>query len=231
MKSSQLIDLKGWSASKDYLIEAHSSYEGNKNKYSLQCDSLESGYYTAQFSFHVQSNAPNDYFIRGLAEVIWSVEGNSHRRLLHVTNGSAISGSGQGVRIVLQDQSLIVSEPTLPAKVTSCITLIKGIRTGLQPPIFTPEFPGATEPAATREFQIPYNAGINSVYFSLARDNNTDVWGNAVTIQGSYMGSTWQLGFDSFNQWLPLPPGISVLIVTNNTANNIDVFPIYGVEG
>jgi hypothetical protein len=106
-------------------------------KVSLQANFAEPGAYTIQFLLVPPDLAvfnpgppPETY-----ALIEWSVEGNTISRTVSVSNGSSISGNGQGVRVILYDQTHTLGEDPVDYLVGA--TVSPGTRPANSVPVYT----------------------------------------------------------------------------------------------
>lgn len=227
------------------------------NGFGLQADFVENpGYYTVQFTLDYPT-VPAPFaapVIRALAEVGWSVEGTTNRRLLHVTSGAVISGAGQGVVVKLIDDSIVVDEPFPPGlKYQAHITLVKGNRpqmAGNQPPIYQPtptgssvtiladqlgyEIPAGTGTGAgpgVVSIDVPQNAGINSVLFCVAPIQGDLPLTAAQLAQITLNTSAGTFDGNRLGTWIPIPPGSDAVSLVNYTNQDFTGTIVFGVEG
>jgi len=91
-----------WSASGVMVSGDHSQ------TVSLQAIFRKPGTYTASFSLNpIDDVVVEGSDIRAEATVEWSVDGNTITRVISVSNGTSIQGTGEGVRIVVNDVTVI----------------------------------------------------------------------------------------------------------------------------
>lgn len=220
------------------------------------------GYYTVQFNV-VQIDPPainaltNPLVVKPRAEIIWSVKGNSVRRVLDVTDGACVSGTGENVAITVNDASLDTAgifDNTYKYFVNIQVTPgLRPIQGGVQPPsIYAKDgFYGANaipfdasvpfaigNPATTLDTRtsvlIPENVGINSYLLNICNLGTVDpvpVLGNfTVTQSGGNPGFDFPLSivnYDSLNKWQPIWPGAKIILI-NNTFDNSNPSKLLG---
>ena len=231
---------KGWSASGNLLA-------GGSLGVGLAANFDEPGPYTLQFTRRFVASPV--FPIYTLAELIWSVEGNSARRLISVDTGIAISGNGQGVTVKVFDWSgvaLLASN----LRYDLDITCVKGLRgSNVQRPFLEV---GAIDPtdrgSAVRElvaasssvdFPVPRNAGINSLRINIGGNTGSlPVLTGGIRI--AYFAGTTTLRIRQaasitdllLLNWEPLPPGCDRIRITNGAGNDtISVTITWGIEG
>lgn len=159
----------GWSAAGKLMT-------GNVSKrVQLQADFPETGSYLLQFTKidSPGSNLP----IRTIAEITWSVEGNSVSRLVTISNGSSVQGAGQGVRVVLYDDTVDQDGgATVPngTEYNVSMQVAPGSRgSDSLPPTYTPSqavdvIMGNAAPITTENFDVPQDAGAKSFAFMIS---------------------------------------------------------------
>jgi hypothetical protein len=222
-----------------------------------QFDKGGPGDYTAEFSISpppFTRGAGNP--VQAEALITWAIEGNFVTRRISISNGATISGVAQAVRIQIMD----VSNPavaTAGQQYGVSVQVTKGIRaTTMQPPTLTPHpsvddevqtpivqpFAQATYSVSAQggggagngngfiELLIPQDAGVISVFITVAADN---VFGGTYQAQGTApvipddnvvalirANGADQASFDprAFNGWIPLIPGAATIDLINGMA-------------
>jgi hypothetical protein len=212
----------------------------------LQADFPNPGSYVVQFS--LKDNPDSNIPIRALALITWSVEGNSVRRLVSISNGLSVQGVGQGVRVVMYDdtQPIGAVDPD-GTEYDVSMQVARGSR-GSDPVPPTLVMSNAADiqlntvtPNATIE--IPKNAGVKT-YTVIAMLQ--DVNGRAVALpegglsvllnQGSWTLSRQTYGQNNTGQFYPVTPGGTNLLIQINpdlvtAGNNVFATVIYGIDG
>lgn len=231
---------KAWSASgqlvtgtDDNLVHLQCNFEGAPEYYTLQF----SINYPPSFDFGLADYA------EAIAEVIWAVEGNQIRRLISITNGTVISGCGQGVSVRIYDWS---NPSGAQQAYDVSVQVTKGARPSQNlPPVFdlNTEVGALNEgrgqanrlqvaPGTSEFLQPPVNAGINSFFFTWYGE--PEFFADPTLVQFDYM-----LGpqiFKTFNLtaqglWMPYPAAVRRVRVDNDGATAIIINPTFGVEG
>jgi hypothetical protein len=229
---------QGWSNSGGLItadpmtkVTCQANFEENPTNYTIQ--------------FGIQKAAP-DQIIQPQAEVIWSVEGNSVRRLVNVVNGLSIMGTGQAVKISMWDNlrdgqgGFTPDEPYIGS-----VQVSPGSRASLDhPPTLIPDsfivtgddeaiYNGAVTlfPGGSVAFPITDNAGVVSVmpWFS----GNSDVLDGDVYFN---IGNNTDAYFE-FNParapiWVPVTAACSRIFMRNDSASEtITVGIVFGIDG
>lgn len=193
----------------------------------------EPDYYTLQFNLHRPPNAPANENIAAEAEVVWTVEGNSVRRLITIGSGSVISGCGNNANVKIRDSSINANGVLYPVSVQ----ITKGTRPSIQqPPMLYGEYFFVSPGNAVRT-AIPQNAGIISVFIGIAIENAGAVGpipNDTIKALFTTGGQTLSIaGFDQMNGWVPVPPGadsIDLYWISGSTAR-VEASMIWGIEG
>jgi hypothetical protein len=206
---------------------------------SLQAN-FEPGDYTIQFNLIMPNTGGAAINVRAVALVTWSVEGNQVTRRVNVGNGVSISGNAEGVRVVISDSSDLTFVPLSRIPYVVAATITKGTRPSVeQPPKLYPRPGGRATydtlaPAATIVYLIPADAGVISVFVSVAADPagvNAPIPEQGVQV--TQLGGTALAVYDPrASQFVPLAPGATQIAVTNMTAGQtIVVNCVFGIDG
>lgn len=242
----------GWSASGTITVPIIATPPGidPQGTVGLQVKFSKPGYHTVQFN--VIQNSPaiddavlNPLIVRPQAEIIWSVAGNSIRRVIDITDGSSVSGTGEALNITVTDNSFSPAGVTdneyeyfVSIQVTPGLRPIQG---GTQPPAKNAEtgfYPGgdvfdaggvffinnaAVPPALSDNTTIivPQNVGINSFFLNISvqAGHPTPKNGELVIVQdGGAPGAAQFLmisNYDAMNRWTPMSPGTKFITIFN----------------
>lgn len=220
----------------------------------LQIAFPKPGYYTVQFNLvqktpSLDEAVLNPVVIRPQAEILWFVKGNYVRRVLNITDGMAISGTGESITINIDDESIIDSNG-VEYEYDISVQVTPGTRPNLansQPPIKNaalgfygaggPEFDAvgifdinnaAVPPVLDNRtnIYIPQNCGINSYFLSIAITDPAGVApaaGDFLIQQNAGAPGVAQLisiaNYDSINRWNPVVPGAKIITITNRYQN------------
>ncbi len=199
------------------------------------------GYYTIQFNVR-RPVAEVGQVLQTLAEVVWSVEGNSVRRLISIGDGATISGAGQGVRVKVFDNSTLAGGLVTNQPYPVSMQVVKGTRpTQSQQPILevsSAVAPGTTSltpiaAGANAIFLVPENAGVTALYVAV---NNTGPAalrsGDVAGIFASNAVGLKEFNYDACQQWIAVPPGaIQIQIFNKTAADPIAVTLTWGIDG
>ena len=224
-----LTNLKGWSASGTLLCG------GNKGVV-LAANLKTTTAYTLQFyTSGIAAGVTNTFT---LAEITWSVKGNSVRRLVSVINGMAVSGMGEGVNVKIYDWS---NAGLTPSTYVASVLLAPGVRGTSQRPFLEidNDFVRGSLPSqnvgalGTGTLNVPLDAGVNSVLLSAGVGSFTAIADdNVVFLQATASNQTLkQMTYKEVGLWIPLSPACTKIIVANNIAKTLIVTPSWGIEG
>jgi len=226
------ISIEGWSGTNSFNTNAQGE------SFSFQAIFPKTGYYTVQVQFSIPPgfNAAglNNYLIKGELECIWTVEGNSVRRVCHVANGSSISGLGESVNVRLTNLSQSFAANTLFSASASVAPGTRPTFGGPQPPVFTPYDAFVVGPAGPNiDMLIPTDVGAYCYYLMSASAPGLFVAGaTPSTYSGAIPGPPVRsFTANIYNQWTPIPPGASSIAFVPHPATAYVVFPLFGIEG
>lgn len=188
---------------------------------------LEPGVYTLEFGFNGMEAGFNP---SANAIINWNTRGQQQRRVISIVSGASISGPCDGVSVKVQDTGDIFGISVNGKSYNIQATLTPGVRPNTQQPpvlVTTPIFTLA-HGAGTGLIAVPEDSGVISVYVLAPTAAPGDI---LVEMES---GGTTLAQFHSFvnDDWVPLVPGTSNLIITNNTAGTtIPVSLIWGIDG
>lgn len=220
----------GWSAS-GTLTRLETS-----KSVSLQVVFPDSGPYTVQFFLspqEAQVGSGNPTTCEATLE--WSVEGNTIRRVVTVTDGLSISGTGQGVRVVAKDTTTS-GGGTTAADYTVVIAVAPGTRPGTQiaPTLLrlaqTVNIPNAGNVSVA----IPDSVGISAVCVMISSGpaGSAPIPDQSVQAQHSNAAATTFMTYDPRTfQWVPLTPGATAIRLTNINAFVVTATIIFEIDG
>lgn len=190
--------------------------------------------YTVQFSvgptFLTSTKQLAHLPVNPVAEIVWSVEGNSVRRLVSVTNGMSVTGVGEAVKVSVKDDTLS-SFAGNHCTYQVDITCAPGSRASTQqPPTYYPEtrdqsgtfsIVGAgpvAYPGHTIDVPVPQNAGVISYFaqwmafdpITFATIAATEVdWFIEELAGGSLTLKKYSA--EQVNGWVPISPGCDTI--------------------
>lgn len=212
------------------------TYQRDGKGIAVQAKLSDSEYYSVEFGLTPPPDAAGIIAFKAIADVLWTVQGNSIRRRFSVQTGTVISGTGELVNVTVADASE-TGFGTPPVEYTVAINIAKGQRPSTpQPPTFFSRdiISGLRPPYQVNGggnilIPIPQDIGINQFMLAVSQFSGSSaiVGPNDLTV---FMQSA-TFNYDYFNRWLPLPPGDVLMQVNNNTADIWFVTPIWGVEG
>lgn len=235
--------LKGWSTAGFLSVGANQPLAGDAVEAVILAVNFKiPSTYTLQFfSEGLAKPNPGGTAIQTLAEVLWSVSGNSVRRLISVLNGTALSGAGEGVSVRIFDFS---GNTIVRSTYGVSVLLSPGIRgSTAQPPMLEIDndlirggpVSLTINAGASGIFKIPPNSGVNSVWFSYLTSGGfvAVLPENLQFIQRNSITGIAQKGGDAnvAFKWWPISPTADDIRVFNNTANAMTITPTWGVEG
>ncbi len=246
-----LVNLEGWSASGTILIPA-GTVTTAIGAVLLQANFKKAGDYTCQFNLStILQVGTKQVIARAQAELIWSVEGNSVRRKIEVFDGTAISGTGQAVRIKITDHSLQpagvahadlnylvsvqVAPGTRPTETAPILLADTGIFTATGNP-FNVDRAFAIITATPIAINIPEDAGVNSWRLDVANTLTTAIppVGSELIVTEGDQSNVFELGrynYDDLNQWIPLTPGTQRIRISSTYATSLSGTLKFGIQG
>lgn len=205
----------------------------------LQADfQNEPGNYTIQFGIVKPPNANALYVAK--ADIYWSVEGQTLKRTITVGNGVSISGTAQGVKVRVYDDTAT----TFPAAVivpnteyTVAVQVVKGTRPNVGKPPTLYVAPVNVGPLSFQNINIPADAGVISVNVQIgvaavaiipipftAQCIVEDVGG--LTTLTTFVPTENNAGF------ITLPPGSAILSLYNGSAGDTYTMQVnFGIDG
>lgn len=156
IQKSQLVSAPsgGWSRSGDL-----KTADPNQ-PLSFQVNFPTAGYYTLQFEVKPNANA-NGGSVKPIAEIVWTVGGNSVRRKVSVANGKSISGGGESIGVTIHDEATAIVSPQGLYQVSFSVS--PGSRPSEnQPATLDGAAAVSLANAATLTVPIPQNVGVIS---------------------------------------------------------------------
>jgi hypothetical protein len=234
---------KGWSASGT--LQSKDSLPAVQ----LQANFEEPVPYTVQFAItnvrevtgtsHIGSYNPT-------AEIVWSVEGNSVRRVVSVINGTSVTGVGQGCRVTVRDQTP-PSDPTVDMEYEVSILVAPGTRPATQvQPILVPlitDVLGVARPGTVFvdggtaiDVAIPENAGVTAVFITAwAYNAGIPVALTDSDIEAAHTSAAYT--FKQYNpqkyNWVPIGPETTRIRLSNYMGPTSQVLfnVTFGIDG
>lgn len=203
--------------------------------------------YTVQFSVGQPKDSTGKITtdrINPVAEISWSVEGNTVRRVVSVTNGAAVTGVGQAVKIVVRDQTFQQIATTVSYDVS--ITVAPGTRPSEnQPATFNPTLATQTSTIDVAPggiptgviVPIPVNAGVISAFITVVPNDNSAIPENSAMVIGLDAANVITRKYDPTNAgFVPiLAQTVQLLLVNNLPAGpgvpTLNYAVTFGIDG
>jgi len=208
----------GWSASGNLIMTDH------LKDVTLQAVFPVSTDYTIEFSKRDGQGSTT------LAEIVWSVEGNSVRRVVDVFNGQSVTGVGQGVRIRIFDNT--VDKPA--STYTVSVQVAPGTRgTFVNPPYREAGFATIAGGAIFVLTDIPLDTGIHSIAILISSAGGVPIPDQSLQIKHiDSSGPTTLRQYDPRQWfWVPIAPGTDRIGIENFNAFPVNFSITLGVDG
>lgn len=204
---------------------------------SMQADfQPEAGYYTIQFGVDAPEATVPSY--DAIAEITWSVEGATIRRVVSVANGVTVSGPGQAVRVVVYDQSLNASIFGYN-DYTVTIAVSPGTRPSAgRPPILQARWTSGLPSVApiaiagSATLDIPQDSGVGSVELLLSAV--AGIFPIIARVQHFVPGGTIQKLYmitEETDGFIAIAPGSTQVTVYNESVSAIYCTATWGIDG
>lgn len=220
----------------------------------MQAEFPETGSFTAQFDKDGPLLTINEDPIMPEALITWVVEGHIVTRRITVGDGASITGVGQAVKIQMTDAttSTNLPSPVTPTDYGVSVQVARGVRgASKQPPtlVLHDIIPSATSVANLLSFGggtfglaahsfvsivVPPDAGATMLYITAIATSGTPTLaaGDILVTQELGIGAGGK-EYDAFNylDWVPLNPGVTDILITNNSAQSFLVTATLGIDG
>jgi hypothetical protein len=205
----------------------------------LQAVFEQSGNYTVQFSVDRKTFA--GVVVNPTAEIIWSCEGNSVRRVVSVVNGLSVSGMGQACKVTIYDAT--PGTFVFPGvEYVVAAQVVPGVRaSNQQPPTFAPiiaGYPGIgsimLSAGSSVVVDIPQNIGAISTYITAGASPVPVVLteANLQVVQFDALGIFLKMVDPREMAWVPLAPSAIHLFFSNRHPTQNILFSLaYGIDG
>jgi hypothetical protein len=198
----------------------------------LQAEFPYAGDYTIQFT---RDAVPAGISVRTEALITWSVEGNFVFRRVNVVNGVSVTGTGQAVKVVINDTTVDPMAFAPGPDYTVSMQVAPGTRPAVQQP---PQLIPATGPIfafgpGTVNIPVPDDAGVISVFGTVVSFSNTPIPSEQAFIQMSDAALNTLKVYDPRQyDWVPLAPGTTFITLINATAADTLQFSVtFGIDG
>lgn len=221
------------------------SQDGENSAVKLQAIFPKADNYSVQFSV----GTGNGNLINPTAEIVWSLEGNSVRRLVSVINGLTVTGMAQGASVRVYDAVPTNMGPMGPQVTYPVgVQIAPGVRAAEnQPPTLVisqaPEVPGANSmlfgqsilAAGTNiDVQLPIGAGIISAYCTVSGFGVPTVITEAdIQVLHYNSGGFTLKSYDPrLLGFVPLGPDTTTIRIANFSAAGIYLVSLtFGIDG
>jgi len=188
------------------------------NAVTMQKQFGEPGNYTVQFGLGSPPGPAGSVAAvrRPKAVVQWSIEGNTVTRELTVLNGTSISGQASAVSVRLFDDLVTGMVGTAGGQYVGSIQVSKGLRAGIQSPVFTPRAyqtvpggvfvttNGSIGVAAGVSVNVPIPEGAISVQVTASCDFSPPPVLTQADVQAVFVNEVGA----PVSLWFPVPPDI-----------------------
>lgn len=209
-----------------------------EKKVRLQAIFPEPKYYTAQFSLRADPSLPRPLCV---ADITWSVAGNAITRRISVVDGASISGTAEGVLIVISDDT----RGGGGANYEAAVLVTPGVRASKsQPPVFFPSLLGVgnglwpIQVGAASEVSIvfPRDVGIVSVQGSASNQGTPylPVVGDCIMSIQAVSGPSLPLAaYDLMihSGFVPVSPNGGKIVLSNTSASTKNFTLQFGIDG
>jgi hypothetical protein len=216
----------------------------------LQADFSKSkhgaGNYTIQFG--LQAPDPNTVIIRPEADIQWTVNGNTVRRIVSVTDGLSITGQAEYAKVRLYDAILAGNVPPAVAGVqyVASINIAPGVRASQQqPPTLMPQryfnsvsteifILGSISVPATDfvRVPVPQNAGVISVFVTVAVPAGGLVTAADFQVrQSNPVVGALKRYFPVGEGWVSMGSGVTEINLFNFSAASLNASVVFGIDG
>lgn len=184
------------------------------------------------------------------AEIVWSVEGNSVRRLVSVVNGTTVSGVGQGCRVKVYDETPL-SDATPQTTYIVGIQIAPGVRAATQvQPTYVPPIVdslGSTRIGALvvqpgvgglTPVDVPVNAGVTCVFITASKFTGTPIvlTDADVHVYHTSVSGVTNKAYNPMNYgWVPVAPETDHITFADFLAvapgNDVIFSVTFGIDG
>ncbi len=221
----------GWSASGTLLAKNNLANQFNDTQVSMQAQFPEPGVYTVQASVELPDGL---VAVRPVAEVEWSVGGNTIRRRFSVGQGASISAPAEGVRVTIKDEAALLGGVNTEYRVA--MTVCRGLRPSSSRPTLT-----STEGAqvifagATQTYVIPKKSGAVAVSIAVSRFTGDFAMIPDQTVQARQRSADGNVVATcdprQFEFWSLEPNAVQVDVYNYSALENIWVNALFAIDG
>lgn len=223
---------------------------GNQDKkVALQQPFPEPGPYTITFTLDPLQADLNQAGIRAQAEITWSIDGNSVKRVINVGDGTSISGVAEAVNVIVTDVTVLHGVASAQAGYTYFVSVMvaPGTRAfNSVPPTLSP-FPfqsfsqiGTQLTVApggnTAVIPVPRGVGVTSMHVDVVSSfPEGDVVPDGTPVVAQYQfssGGPIRFYDPRAIDWCPIQPGTTGVVLFNKSATDQLTFSlVWGIDG
>jgi hypothetical protein len=225
---------KGWSKSGTLKTDGPGvGAQPSGNRVQAQATEFgEAEQFTVQFFVSRANLTGTNVNQRAKATITWSVAGNSVQRVISLYDGASISGVGEAVRVVVEDDSFR-NGPATPNDVKPyqvSFQFAPGTRPSQQQPPYLFIFhPTGFVNVSNISIPIPENIGAISTNVFISGIPGITA---TVSMEGNNAGATWDMSNNDENQrWRPIPPGCVTLNVALSAPGRPAIALMIGIDG
>jgi len=225
---------KGWSKSGKLKTDAF-AITGKPSMGRVQTQATEfdeATQFTVQFFVSRANLTGTNVNQRAKATITWSVAGNSVQRVISLFDGVSISGVGEAVKVVVEDDSFR-NGPSTPNDVKDydvSFQFAPGTRASQQQPPYLYIFhPSGFVNVSNVNIPIPENIGAISTNVFISGIPGITA---TVSMEGNNTGATWDMTNNDENQrWRPIPPGCTSVNFALSAPGRPAIALMIGIDG
>ena len=204
---------------------------GSSNTVNMQQAFEDTGAYTVQFSVNGRDESGSAGTRIPKAVISWTVNGNTIHRKIDVVNGTTISGIADSVNVSVSDNSI---SPAALSPYDVTIMVAPGTRASVQqPPYLTGPVVALPAGAGAASQQIPQDAGITSVFVTVAPQVADGAVPEFDALVQQASGGGILKSYDPRQaEWVPLAAGTTNIVLRTGAAAPATVWSItFGIDG
>lgn len=208
---------------------------GNDSKrVTLQFPLKRAGEATVQLGCDIRNAEFAAVRFAAIAEILWSTNGNTVRRVVSLKDGMSVTGVGEHVKVIVTDASR--SDDIIPNNLqwAASIMVAPGSRSATQqPPYLEEQTPFDVAAGATAEVPIPENSGVISAFVTAAAPIGVALADNNVLVDQMFLAQVVK-SYDPRNYgWVPITPYADRLILRAAAAvgGNVRFGVVWGIDG
>src|SRR5208282_3122266 len=210
------------------------------DKVTMACNFPRAEFYTVQFSVDFPVTFGDANPIQAIADLEFSIEGNTVRRRVNIADGMTVAGMAQAIKVYASDDTQPYSGPVGKKQYPVSMQVARGSRGNyLVPPTLVANSPAPgnlywTVPAAsTVDVPVPQNVGVTGVWVTVVRDPFGPIPEGNVEVAHIKVITTLKI-YDPRDQgqWVPLSPGATTIALINNDPLNAMLFTVtFAIDG